>query len=318
MTLNLEQYKLSEEEHQAIYEKKITPRLFKDVKTVENPVAVMFGGQPGCGKSTLVNAAVKEFISHGGAVKIDGDALRAFHPLNTELLKRDDKTAGFYTNADAFKWVDKAIEDAKNRKVNIVIEGTMRNSDVVADSMKNFRESGYSVYSIEARALTINPRLSEQGILLRYEKQKAEAGYGRLTPPEMHKAAYDGIPVTLERIEKEKLADRIALYRRNGEVIYHNELKNGEWTHKPQVCVALEAERNRPLSLQEHRDYVKGFDKISELLARPERKASAEEIHSAEKLRLHAKNNLAALEKPENKKAQAKKACQAKKFRKIP
>jgi adenylylsulfate kinase-like enzyme len=90
MMLNLEQYKLSEEEHQAIYEQEIAPLLFNDVKTVENPVVVMFGGQPGCGKSDLVDAAVDEFKSHGGAVKINGDDLRANHPLNEKLLKEND------------------------------------------------------------------------------------------------------------------------------------------------------------------------------------------------------------------------------------
>lgn len=104
------------------------------------------------------------------------------------------------------------------------------------------------------------------------------------------------MPITLEHIEREKLADKITLYRRNGEVIYQNELKNGEWIHKPQAHIALETERNRPFSLQEQRNYVNEFDKLAKLLARPERKASAEEVSHIEKLREQAKKDLTSLE----------------------
>ena len=98
------------------------------------------------------------------------------------------------------------------------------------------------------------------------------------------------MPVTLERIEREKLADRLTLCRRNGEIVYQNDLKGGEWAVQPQARAALDAERNRPLSLQEQRDYIKDFDKLAELLAQPERKASAEEVRAIEELRQRAIN----------------------------
>jgi len=293
MDKNPEQYRLSEDEHQAIFEKEIKPDLFANKKASDRPVAVIFGGQPGAGKSAAVAAAMAELETQGGAVKIEGDALREYHPMHDWLMTRDDRTAAFYTDRDSGAWVEKAIAAAKARRVNIVIEGTMRNGDVVAATMKDLREAGYQ---IDARALAVNFQLSEQGILMRYEGQKKDRGSGRMTTPEAHKAGYDGVPQTLERIEREMLADRVTLYRRGGEVIYSNALESGGWKHEAKARAVVEAERARPMTLAERKAYVEGFDKLATMLSHPERHASTREIAHMEQLRHHA-HTLYAIEK---------------------
>jgi len=50
-------------------------------------------------------------------------------------MKRDDKTAAFYTDRDTGQWVEKAIDEAVRQRVSIVIEGTMRDGNKVADTM---------------------------------------------------------------------------------------------------------------------------------------------------------------------------------------
>jgi len=286
MALNPDQYRLSEVEHQAIFERDIKFDLFAGAKPSSQPVAVIFGGQPGAGKSAAVDEAMNGLNQRGGAVQIIGDDLRNYHPKYAWLMETDDKTAAFYTDRDTGRWVEKAIAEAKARRVNIVIEGTMRDSDKVADTMGSLRAVGYE---IDARALAVNARLSEQGILQRYEHQKADRGVGRMTTPEAHKAAYEAMPATLERIEHEKLADRVTIYRRGAEVIYSNELQEGQWARKPQARAVVEAERARPMTLQECRDYAKGFDELADMLAKPERQASAEEIRKIADLHREAK-----------------------------
>ena len=209
--MNPEQYRLTETEHQRIFENRIKPVIFEDVTPIHNPVAVIFGGQPGSGKSASLDVAIIELSSHGGSAQIFGDDLRIYHPRHEFLMKQDDRTAAFYTDRDSGRWVEKAIDEAKKRSVNVVIEGTMRNSDVVARTMRDFRMAGYE---IDARAMAVSFRLSEQGILQRYEGQRADRGFGRMTTPDAHQAAFDGMLVTLDRIESEKLADRLTIYRR--------------------------------------------------------------------------------------------------------
>jgi len=285
MTLNPDQYRLDEAKHQAIFEQRIKPDLFASATSVNYPVAVILGGQPGSGKSALIRKALNEMKQRGGAIQIEGDALRDYHLAYSRLLAKDDKTAAFYTDRDTGHWVEKAIAYAKEQQVNLVIEGIMRSPEVVAATMQSLREAGYT---IDARALAVNWRLSEQGIIQRYENQKMDRSTGRMTTPEAHKAAFDGMLSTLERIENDKLADSLTIYRRGGEAIYSNTLENGRWQHEPQARAVVAVERARPMTLQEHQAYAKGFDRLLEMVTKPERKADAEDIQRIENLKNHA------------------------------
>jgi len=291
MGLNPDQHRLTEQEHRAIFDDKIKPALFADANPSERPVAFIFGGQPGSGKNAAIDAAKHDLAARGGAVEIIGDDLRDFHPYYAHLMLRDDTTAAFYTDRDSGRWIEMAIEEARARRINIVIEGTMRDADKVAATMQSLRAAGFE---IDARALAVNPRLSEQCILQRYEAQKHDRGIGRMTTPKAHQAALDGMLTTLERIERDKLADRVTLCRRGGEVIYSNELRNGEWIREPRARAVVEAERNRAMTLDELRDYVRAFDDLAAMLARPERKASTEEVHRLDDLRRQAQDEFAA------------------------
>jgi predicted ABC-type ATPase len=286
MELDPNKHRLSEEDHQSILENKIIPRLFSGKKSTDNPVAVIFGGQPGAGKSAAVEDAIHELYDRGGAVDIIGDDLRGDHPLYDSLLSQDDKTAAFYTDRDTGLWIEKTIAYAKEKKINIVIEGTMRDGNKVAKTMESLRTAGYE---IDARVLAVSEMLSHLGILHRYERQKADRGEARMTTPQSHKAAYDGIPLTLERIERDKLADRVTLYRRGAEVIYSNRLQDGEWLKEPQARVALEAERSRPMNRAEIQAYVKILDDLADLLTKSERQATPDEIKALESLRQFTK-----------------------------
>jgi len=287
MELDPEQYSLKQEEHQRIFDQRIKPEIFKDyMQPASHPVAVILGGQPGAGKSGILQAAFYELSQRGATVQIVGDNFRKYHPQYAELQIANDKTAAFYTDRDSGRWVEKTLEEAKKRRVNIVIEGTMRSSDVVAKSVEKLRPE----YEIDVRVLAVKFSLSEQGILLRYEGQKYDQGIGRWTTPEAHRAGYEGVPATIERIEHECLADRIKIYKRSGQIIYSNELKNGKWVYEPQARYVMALERDQPLTTQEQHDYLKGFDQLSNLLTRPDRAASLEEISQIEKMRQRARN----------------------------
>ncbi len=281
MALDLAAYRLSDSENQRIFDARIKPRLFAGLEPVARPVAIIFGGQPGSGKSAALDRAADDLAQRGGAVQIIGDDLRVFHFDNARLMREDDKTAAFYTGPDSGHWVEKAIAYVKEQRFNILIEGTMRYSNIVAATMTGLRDAGYE---IDARALAVPFRLSEQGIYQRYENQKADRSEGRMTSPEAHQVAYDGLPITLARIESEKLADRVTIYRRGAIVIYENELRDGKWLHEPQAAAIVEAERNRPLAPVEAQAYQDGFDALAALIRAPGRNATPDEIAKIDQL----------------------------------
>lgn len=73
MKLNPEQYMLDEKEHQRIFERHIKPDLFKsDMRPADHPVAVILGGQPGAGKSGILDMAFLELSQFGDVVQICG------------------------------------------------------------------------------------------------------------------------------------------------------------------------------------------------------------------------------------------------------
>ena len=257
---NPEKALLSDEENQRIFETEIKPELFSGKVGVEKPTVVILGGQPGSGKSSLIKATKKEFPN--SVVEIIGDDLRAFHPKVDELTSQNDKTSALYTGIDAGKWVEKAIEEAKKLRVNVLLEGTMRNSDVVAKTALGFREAGYTV---EVKALAVHFEVSELGILIRYEGQVLENGYGRMTVEKSHQASFEGQPKTIERIEREQLADKISIYNRDSRELYSNELKDGSWSREPIGKRVIETERNRLFTRIEIRNMQAGYNTVYEL-----------------------------------------------------
>ena len=167
--LDADRYRLSEAEHQSIFEKRIIPEYFSGAGRSAHPIAIVYGGQPGAGKTVSVLGVAATLAERGGAVTIIGDKLRNYHPKYGRLLDQDDKTAAFFTDGDTARWIEKSIAYARNGRTNVVIEGTMRDTAKVVQTLTAFRAAGFET---DARALAVNARMSELGILERYEQQR--------------------------------------------------------------------------------------------------------------------------------------------------
>lgn len=211
----------------------------------------------------MQNLAAREFADKGGIVKIIGDDLRAYLPHYKSLQRADDRTAAFYTDRDSGRLVEMAIADAAQRRVNVLVEGTMRSPDVVAKTFHDFREAGFQT---DARALAVSPELSSLGILQRYAAQKESRGVGRMTTSDAHRAALTGMLVTLDRIQDERLADRLTLYRRGGEVIAHFDWTGPSNRNEPRARELVERERLRPLTPQEAQYKQREIERLTPIL----------------------------------------------------
>lgn len=202
----------------------------------------------------MIAQAAQDFRRVGGIVRIIGDNLRAFHPGYEDLQRRDDRTAAFYTDRDSGRWIEMAIADAAQRRCNVVVEGTMRLPDKVAETLALFRGGGYAT---EARALAVSPELSALGILQRFVAQKEDRGFGRMTSRQAHNAALAGMLDTLDRIQHDRLADSLTIYRRGNEVLHRLDLGRPAQPGEPRARAIVEAERARPLTRQEA-EYLNG------------------------------------------------------------
>jgi len=285
-----ETYRLNTTRHESIYADKIAARYLPKSHPQEQPCAVITGGQPGSGKSGVTDIAIGRF-RETGFVLVDADKLRRFHPNYMQLMQSNDKIAANLTHPDAGRWAERLMRDGVAERRNIIIDQTSRDPVAMARMTQGLKEAGYRV---ELHIIATPERVSEQRIYERYEGQRERDGYGRFSTKDKHDEAYLGVAKTIAAVEAGKQVDRLCVYDRHVRAIYDNSFENGQWQKEPLALKTFEQERNRPMTLQERKDYLAGFDKLAVQLSRPERRASEQEIRHIQDLHQQAKVSLAA------------------------
>lgn len=157
---------------------------------------------------------------------INGDDFRSYHPSYGELQRTDPLNAARYTDHDSGRWVEKLIAAAQERRVNLVIESTMRRPEVFVRHRRPaarcwLRRRGEGNGSAGAAVLA--------GDAYRYKAMLTAGGSARFTAREAHDAGASGMVETLAQIERDRLADRVLLSTRAGTVIYDNVLDGSAW-----------------------------------------------------------------------------------------
>lgn len=281
-------YELDKADHDRRYER--IAKKYLSAESQEHPRAIIIGGQPGSGKGSLTTIAARELHKNGGFVLVDADKLRSRHPDNNQLMRENDRAAANLTHNDASKWAKRLTNDAIEGRKNLVIDQTSKSPDALIARTKQLREAGYTV---ELRVMAVNAETSEQRIHTRYEREKAADGAGRFTPKAVHDEAYVGLPESVAAVEREKTVDAISVYDKHQVRIYENTLHNGEWVLQPPGAkAALEAERNRALTMQDHIERANAYTELSEMLAK--RDAQPAEREEIETQRLKATRRVTA------------------------
>ncbi|NHZ35363.1 zeta toxin family protein [Massilia rubra] len=202
-------YELDKAEHDRLYALIARDHL-SCVEPQDKPMAIITGGQPGSGKGTLTAQAKQEFATQGGYVLVDPNELRLSHPAYFELMSENDREAADLTHSDASTWAKRLTSDAIDGRRNLIIDQTSKNADSLVALTTRLSEAGYHV---ELRVMAVNPELSYLRTLLRYENQKAQEGMGRFVPKNVHDAAYEGLPDSVEAVERAKSANAVKVYR---------------------------------------------------------------------------------------------------------
>lgn len=266
-------HKLPAELHEAIYQT-IAARYLPLAQPQALPVAIITGGQPGSGKSGITDRAKAELGASGGYVLVDADKVRTRHPDYARLMREDDTTAANKTHPDAGAWAGRLGRDAIASKRNVIFDQTSKDPAAVLDLAKKLREAGYHV---ELRVMAVNPQVSEQRIHMRYESQKAATGHGRFSTKDNHDIAFAGVLKTVAAVEAAQAVAAIRIYDKDHRAIYIAALNHGVWSRQPAAAATMDAERSRPLTLAERGELVANYERIGQMLAAPERRASPAE-----------------------------------------
>jgi len=248
---------LDEAEHERIYRERIVRREFADAAPSSSPAVVLMGGQPGSGKSGLLDVATDDLSTPTArAVQIVGDDLRDYHPDYQRLLASDDRTAAAATDRDSGRWVQMCLAYAREQRYSVIVEGTMRDPQVPLRTAAAFRAAGYRV---QAWVMAVDPLSSRLGILARYHEQRAAMGYGRFTLNAAHDAAVAGVLDSVDALQNAGAVDRMLVVARGPELIA--DLPGDASGTRARTLI--ETERTRPWTPAEVQAFVARADRVT-------------------------------------------------------
>lgn len=249
-----------------VLQRVILPGAARTAVRQHRPVAVVVAGQPGAGKTQIADLVQAALDRRGGAVRVGRDLYKPVHRRYADALAADVRTAGALVRPDTVRW--QAAVEARVREMGLdaVVESALADPDDFRSSSCAYRAAGHR---LEVVALATAEALSQMGIVDRFLTEAANGG-GRYVSWENHDTCAKGLLSTLAVIETEQLADRVTVVRRDGTVLYSNELTpEGSWRRRPAAERVVRAERARPWTARESAVFRRG-------LARTDRRVHAE------------------------------------------
>lgn len=204
--------KLSDENIEKLINKEFSFRS-KGAHKVESPVYVAIAGQAGAGKTAASQMARIELKNVGGSIHLDTDVVRE------RLPSQGRNTLPEETQRDAGRIIDGLRELAIKNKLNIVEEGTFRDTKWVSALIEERKSQGYNV---ELVAVATPPQQSLAGVYVRHENEhNANLVNPRLVPESFHKISLEGFNQTVRDNADKFNRSRVAT--RSGEVLFDSE-----------------------------------------------------------------------------------------------
>ncbi|HEO6281592.1 TPA: type II toxin-antitoxin system toxin PezT [Streptococcus agalactiae] len=228
-------------------------------KTISStPKAVLLGGQSGAGKTTIHRIKQKEF--QGNIIIIDGDSFRSQHPNYLALQEEYGKYSVDYTKDFVGKMVEHLIGELSKQSYHLLIEGTLRTTEVPRKTAQLLKSRGYQV---SLALIATKPELSYLSTLIRYEELYAiDPNQARATPKEYHDGIVEHLVDNLRELENDKLFNRIQIYQRDRHCVYDSETDKGiaaevlqeclfgKWSKVEEEMLRVGQERLRELSMR--------------------------------------------------------------------
>lgn len=238
---------LGEAEHRRVLAE-FLPLWTRGAVEQERPVVVVVAGPPGAGKTVVADLVGAALARRGGAVRVCRDLYKRTHRAYGALLAADVRTAGVKVRADTSRWQAGVEEYVRVRRFDAVVESALADAGEFRASSAAYRHSGHR---IEVVVVATAEAWSQLGTLDRLLDAAAASEDARFVGWDNLDACTAGLPVTLAIVEAEQLADRITVVRRDGTVLYDNELVDGTWRRRTAADRAVTHEWRRPWSATE-------------------------------------------------------------------
>lgn len=207
-----------QEENQAF--EKIWDRLIDggDITPTDQPKGYVLGGQPGAGKSNLIENIAQQH--NDNIVVVNGDEFRREHPRFAEIQEQYGKDAPKHTAEFAGKMTERVIEKALQEKFNLVVEGTFRTAETPLKTLADMKRNGYVT---TACIMTTDAYTSWNSTLERYEGMLAAGEPARYTDKGHHDKVVAELPKNADKVYQSGLADDFYVYNRQGLIFGKNQ-----------------------------------------------------------------------------------------------
>lgn len=181
----------------------------------ERPQAFLLGGQSGAGKTLLHRVLSRQMTP--APIVINGDDFRKLHP-RYELLK-DRFGDGWVEHCGNWsgQMTEALIDKLSQLGYNLIIEGTLRTSEVPMRTAKLLQERGYAV---SLALIAVKPEISLISCQIRYEEMRIAGTTPRATDPTHHAKIVHDIADNLATLEESGLFGKIYLYTRAEEQLF--------------------------------------------------------------------------------------------------
>lgn len=184
----------------------IINQYYKDYSPVNNPRAYLVVGQPGAGKTQIV-----EQISIGKNIAfINGDSYRKFYPDYINLYQKYGDEIINITKKFSGEITENLIEKLSDKKINLIIEGTLRTTEV-PEKTRNLLSN--KQYQVELDVIVVKPEISWLRTIKRFQEMENEGSIPRLTAKEHHDKVVKNLSNNLKEIFQSRKFPEIKLYQ---------------------------------------------------------------------------------------------------------
>ena len=191
---------------------------------VRFPTAYILGGQPGAGKSRLQKQILTQ---NNNCVVVNADAFRSFHPHYDYIQSEFGDDSPKYTQSFINQVTEKLIDDLSENSFNIIIEGTLRTSQIPINTCQFLKGKGYSV---ELHVIAVKKEISYESTILRYEIAIAQGFVPRSTAKDHHDMVVNVLVENLSQIEASNVFNVIKIFSRTGDCIIDNRHGQSAWS----------------------------------------------------------------------------------------
>ena len=231
--------RLSASARDRLYEQRGRPDLFAGIAASPQPVAMLVAGQPGAGVPVAAALLRRELLKTAGpAIHLSIERLTAYHPAG-----RADSAVDFPAiQPDIVHWLGRAIEDARARRLHMVIEDELEDAGSMPRLAAALRKDAYVVQAV---FVSTHPDLSRIALMARYDRWRSRGLPTPFISAAAHDAALANVRHVMGHLEDRRAVDGLRIIDAKGAQFYENRLTRGEWLRTPRAQTTLDAERDR-------------------------------------------------------------------------